>query len=67
MTTFPERLDAAVTGFINQMNTNSAEDPAIDQLADSFNENLQRVKLYELFPYRGIDDSLPMMGPLFYV
>jgi len=42
MSTFPQRLDAVMSSFINQMNSSSEveeiEDVTIDQLADSLDE-----------------------------
>ena len=43
MSTFPQRLDAVMTSFINQVNASSdeeTEDVTIDELADSLDENL---------------------------
>ena len=42
MTTLPQRLDEIMTDFISQVNTNTAaaEKNTIDQLTDSFKENL---------------------------
>lgn len=40
MSTFSQRIDTAMTDFINQTNTNSTTERAIDQLSQSLEEKL---------------------------